>query len=280
MELKNILRRIEKRTGAVVDIEFMNACLNEIKGFELDPDQRIHHGPFCDFVKLTGRFADCELNKEKSKRKAAKGKSFCGTCIHGVWDMACPVIYDDLLLAIIYLGHFKTSSPLCAINGRNYTGPALQEISQEKISELNYYAEFIKEYITLEFSEWLDAGNMLSKYKNVNFYKKACLDYIERHFSENVNLNSFADHLKLKANYVSGIVKNEFGRGFNRLINEKRIEHAKVQLFETKYSISEVAFMCGFKDSNYFSTVFKKYTGISPVKHRKMMRKESTGTKK
>lgn len=51
---------------------------------------------------------------------------------------------------------------------------------------------------------------------------------------------------------------------------ELRINRAKMLLLQSDYKrISIVSERCGFKDSFYFSTVFKKYTGISPAKYRR-----------
>ena len=40
-------------------------------------------------------------------------------------------------------------------------------------------------------------------------------------------------------------------------------------LLETNRSITDIAFECGFNDSNYFGDAFRKAKGISPHKYRK-----------
>jgi AraC-like DNA-binding protein len=47
-----------------------------------------------------------------------------------------------------------------------------------------------------------------------------------------------------------------------------RIAHAKKLLLENESTISEIAYTCGFVDSNYFSKRFKQITGVSPSEFR------------
>ncbi len=52
--------------------------------------------------------------------------------------------------------------------------------------------------------------------------------------------------------------------------NNLRMERAKELLFANPFfSISEIASLCGFKDSLYFSSNFKQYTGVSPSQYKK-----------
>ena len=48
-----------------------------------------------------------------------------------------------------------------------------------------------------------------------------------------------------------------------------RLDRAKEYLGKTSKSISEVASIVGYEDEKYFSKVFKKTIGISPVEYRK-----------
>ena len=40
-------------------------------------------------------------------------------------------------------------------------------------------------------------------------------------------------------------------------------------LTDTDMNITEIAIKCGFNDSSYFATVFKRIKGVTPVKYRK-----------
>ena len=69
-----------------------------------------------------------------------------------------------------------------------------------------------------------------------------------------------------------GISESHFRRVFKietgikpmEYLNKYRIEVAKRLLQSGDYRIQDVYEMVGFTTSQYFSTVFKKYTGISP----------------
>lgn len=50
----------------------------------------------------------------------------------------------------------------------------------------------------------------------------------------------------------------------SRLVSKLKIEYAKELLITRRYSITEIAELCGFDNVYYFSTVFKKWVGISP----------------
>lgn len=70
-------------------------------------------------------------------------------------------------------------------------------------------------------------------------------------------------------NYLGQTIEQQCGKTFRELLQEYRIEKAKVLLSVGEYSVTETAFGCGFNDSNYFSTVFRKRVGVSPREYRR-----------
>lgn len=47
-----------------------------------------------------------------------------------------------------------------------------------------------------------------------------------------------------------------------------RMEKAKEFLKGTEWPVTDIAIRCGYSDSNYFTKVFKKYTGATPRQFR------------
>ena len=60
------------------------------------------------------------------------------------------------------------------------------------------------------------------------------------------------------------IDKKKTGINLKDYINEYRIEQAKELLKHGDANVSDVAFAVGFDNFSYFSTLFKKVTGVSP----------------
>ena len=53
-----------------------------------------------------------------------------------------------------------------------------------------------------------------------------------------------------------------------RYLLDVRIRHASSMLRDSTLNVTEIALRCGFDDSNYFSRIFRKYTGHSPSEFR------------
>ena len=64
------------------------------------------------------------------------------------------------------------------------------------------------------------------------------------------------------------IFKKEGQTTIKSYINKVRLDKAKYLLTHSYLNVTDIAFDCGFSDSNYFSTAFKNKYGTSPKKYR------------
>jgi AraC-like DNA-binding protein len=101
-----------------------------------------------------------------------------------------------------------------------------------------------------------------------DFYLKPVIDYIE----ENVDFYIDIDYL---AN-IAGLSKSRFQIKFKEYtgyppreyIMRKKVERARELLDSSDLTITEIAHMLCFSSSQYFSTVFKKYTNVTPAEYK------------
>lgn len=88
--------------------------------------------------------------------------------------------------------------------------------------------------------------------------------YICEHYTEELTREQIAAAVYLTPDYLSRIFKSETGAYIKDYINELRIDKAKDLLINGTSNISEIASAVGFDNFSYFSTLFKKYVGMSP----------------
>jgi len=103
--------------------------------------------------------------------------------------------------------------------------------------------------------------------------KKAVV-YIDNNFFEDLTLLSLANKFCVEKSYFSKIFRQVTGDNLMFYIAKKRIEKAKEYMKDYKINLTEIAFMVGYDDYNYFNRVFRKMTGMSPSDYRNELMKE------
>ena len=83
-----------------------------------------------------------------------------------------------------------------------------------------------------------------------------------------LTLSRQAEILNVNASYLSTLFKKEMGTTLTEYVTKKRIEHASFLLISTNLQVQTIAQNCGIYDVNYFTKMFKKYTGKTPKEHR------------
>lgn len=93
--------------------------------------------------------------------------------------------------------------------------------------------------------------------------------FIEENYAEKITAHSLAQRANLSLSHFCRIFKQVAGKTVTDYINDSRLTKAVLLLADNNQNITGIALDCGFYDANYFSRIFKKRFGISPMEFRK-----------
>jgi len=93
------------------------------------------------------------------------------------------------------------------------------------------------------------------------------------HIKINHKVNYYASLLNVTPNHLNKSIKAATGKSATNWIDETIMLEAKYLLYQTTFSVSEIAMQVGHEDQSYFSRFFKKHEGMTPVQYRKMIDK-------
>jgi two-component system response regulator YesN len=92
--------------------------------------------------------------------------------------------------------------------------------------------------------------------------------FIEKNYAKDLSLQTIADMVYMNPNYLCTIFKNETGETINNYIIRLRMHKAMELLKNKNCKVYEISDAVGYKNTNYFSIAFKKFTGISPNEYK------------
>lgn len=99
----------------------------------------------------------------------------------------------------------------------------------------------------------------------------------KRYTDLQITLGQVAKELNTNTSYLSALINNNYGKNFNKLINEYRLKEA-LRLFHAddmqKYTIEHVANQSGFRSMSSFYSVFKRGTGVTPKQYLNELKKQ------
>ncbi len=92
--------------------------------------------------------------------------------------------------------------------------------------------------------------------------------FIREYYDTELSMQDVARAMNYSDAYFCKLFKQCFQVNFSVYLNEYRISRAKEMLQATRLNVREVSVACGYSDSNYFTRVFKRITGMTPTEYR------------
>lgn len=114
------------------------------------------------------------------------------------------------------------------------------------------------------YNEMLEKGIIV-----VNPFLKNVFEYIDENLDKPIGLDHMSQVIHVNKSYLSQLFKNKTGMTFSTYVNNRKLNRARELLIKTDLSVPEISRECGYKNPNYFSTIFTKKMGISPGSFRK-----------
>lgn len=88
-------------------------------------------------------------------------------------------------------------------------------------------------------------------------------------------IDFYADKLCISAKYLSVICSKVSGKSARQWIDEYTVEDIRYHLFNTNYSIKEIAYRLGFENLSFFGKYVKRHFGKSPSELRSIRNKRN-----
>jgi len=107
----------------------------------------------------------------------------------------------------------------------------------------------------------------LAGYINKSGYKNTidiAITFINNNYHRPITLNDVSAEVKLNPSYFSKLFKNSIGISYSKYLTRFRINKAKELLADPTRRIKEISAMVGYKNTRYFTNVFKSLTKVSP----------------
>lgn len=94
------------------------------------------------------------------------------------------------------------------------------------------------------------------------------VEYVQENYRSVFCVKDLADYAHVSESYLSRLMSSHIGMPPMKYVNSVRMENAKRAL-KTDMPIEQIAALVGIVDQKYFSTVFKRETGLTPSAYRK-----------
>lgn len=229
---------------------------------------------FCRLIKssLSGN-RQCFLSDKKVCLECLKeNKPVTHRCHAGLIDTAIPIKFKNTVLGFMMFGQVTDKKEEFA--------PQIERLSKEL--KLNR-EELASAYALLDgydpdridsaanllkmATRFLWLSNMIDI--DQNDISVAIDDYIRTNIAAELSVNGICRRFNISKNKLYRISKEKFGDTIGNYIMNVRIGKAKHYLTNTDLLVNEVSSLVGIPDYNYFSKVFRRKTGYTPLKYRK-----------
>ena len=232
--------------------------------------------PFCKRIRAAeGKLRQCLLSDETHRKTVKKlKKPLTYTCHAGITETMLPVIYDNEIAGYIIFGQYRRPENeaeaktklevFCKNSGLSYPDmlaeyEKLPELSEDNVRAAVSMMELCIKYLCLENVIKIDGTSAAYKITK----------YLAENYRQDVSVEELCKKFFIGTKMLYRLVKEQTGMTVFGYVAAKRVKEAEELLLSSDKSVSEIATEVGYSDYNYFIKVFKKATGVTPLKYRK-----------
>lgn len=188
---------------------------------------------------------------------------------------------ESLNKAYVFYSLFSESReavPFYSVSGNDFAmfGDLFDKIYLEHRMQKNGYTDMIRAYLLqliITIFRMDSKGEEGTRSRNL-YAVNYIIDYIKANYADRIVVSKLAGEVFLHPDYLGRIFRDATGMSVSTMIQKIRIENACRFLSEAELNVADVGRRCGFSDTRFFYTVFKKRMGVSPGEYRKRMGRE------
>lgn len=159
-------------------------------------------------------------------------------------------------------------SRAAARGGMDYE--AALSLSDEYIRKIETLRSFeeLNQLLGQAFFEYTGIVARIRRLKSQSKLVYSVVNYVQKHIFEPIQVTEIAEEMGNNVSYLCRNFKQETGKTLKEYINEVKLEEAKFMLRSTEKPIIDIAMELGYSSQAYFATLFKNYTGSTPMNFR------------
>lgn len=220
-------------------------------------------------VKPVGCFADGQTALEYMSKNSVDVvlADICMPIMDGI-EFIERIKNENYNVAVICISGYSDYEYLRACMRAGANDYILKPVDKQELIKTVEYTLQGKKVERMDFSEFDSDEEMNSENKKYHHYIEVAMDYIEENYSSYITLEHVAEEVYLNPVYLSHLFKKVTGVKFSEYLNDFRVKKATELLENSTLRIGEISTKVGYKDSRYFSEMFKKRMGLTPNEYR------------
>ncbi|MGM9661777.1 MAG: PocR ligand-binding domain-containing protein [Oscillospiraceae bacterium] len=235
------------------------------------------HKSFCRRIgTLPEGRARCEACDARAVAACSGTRSvYSYRCHAGVCETVFPVCEGGVPIAFLVFGQLLDDSPMeqqweTARATLDWYPGDLEELRRDFFRFRQYSRREIEAYteILKALASYIQLEGMIRTAEHTDMQKLEI--YLDAHYMEKLSLQTISRELHIGRTKLCALAKQlSGGETLSRMIAQRRVEAAKAMLLQEDAPISAVAEAVGFSDYNYFTKIFKSFTGMTPTLFRR-----------